>query len=713
MAPRKTTQPPELLRRTKPKVRGAVSAEGSTVAANLTQDARVVVTSPSRVVGSRGTAIAPKKAASATLQLKRLGKWADVTPRDLAKHVAQKLLKQATPKVLRTAELLGQLGTRLAPLAHPDIDGLRLMTLPALASMDPRLVLTILNRRTGKATTAIASSEEDEVAVLARVVEPDAWEALPGVSSGARLGQAPDGSYLVSARIEIDRIQAIRTAPGVLSLKASMPMQTALAQTTSSMRVCAGLLPATVAPGGGAGVVIGIIDIGCDFAHQNFRRADGTSRVLALWNQAGTAMPNSPYGYGRLYSSADIDAALQQSDPYIALGYPKLPNANFLKGIHGTHVTDIAAGNGRGSTVAGVAPEADIVFVDTAVKELSLIGAAGVGSGFGDSVQMVEAIKFVLDKAAGRPCVINLSLGTNGGPHDGSSLVEQSIDALVTAAPNRAVVIAASNSQDDNIHTMGQVAAGATLDLGWNVGDYGAEVEIWYAGSEQLEVTLLAPDGTSLATAQPGRTAALGSDGNPAVFISSRLGDPNNGDNLINIGLAPGMPSGAWTIRLRSLTAQPATFHAWIERFDPAQSTFANPVASHMLGSIATGRESIVVGAYDAHKPTLPLSYFSSAGPTRDGRQKPEISAPGHNVMAARSMTGNGIVKMSGTSMAAPAVTGLVALMLAEAVRNGGSLTSAQIRQRLIAGAELAPPAGGAGTWDSRYGFGRASATAI
>jgi len=117
---------------------------------------------------------------------------------------------------------------------------------------------------------------------------------------------------------------------------------------------------------------------------------------------------------------------------------------------------------------------------------------------------------------------------------------------------------------------------------------------------------------------------------------------------------------------------------------------------------------SLVVGSYDAHKPVKPLSFFSSAGPTRDGRQKPEISAPGHDVFAAHSRTGTGVTRKSGTSMAAPAVTGVVALILAEAHARGIALDAASLRRIVTESARSDPPP--AGEWDDRYGHGRIDA---
>lgn len=163
-------------------------------------------------------------------------------------------------------------------------------------------------------------------------------------------------------------------------------------------------------------------------------------------------------------------------------------------------------------------------------------------------------------------------------------------------------------------------------------------------------------------------------------------------------------------MRLHALTADDVPFHAWLERLDSGQSYFGHPVPSHLLGSLSTGKLSIVVGAYDARKTGEPAASFSSAGPTRDGRPKPEVCAPGVQVKAAQSRTKDGMVKMSGTSMAAPAVTGLVALMLAKAHKEGKKLTIADIRTRLKAGVK--PGAGPAG-WDPQRGDGRAGSGAI
>jgi len=377
---------------------------------------------------------------------------------------------------------------------------------------------------------------------------------------------------------------------------------------------------------------------------------------------------------------------------------------------------DIAAGNGRGSKLPGVAPEADLVFVEVSTSDIPWSGEKVVESSFGDSVQLLEAIQFIFERADDRPCVVNVSLGTNGGPHDGTTLVEQGIDAMVSVQPNRAVVISASNSYIDRIHASGKVDDGGSEDLKWfiSAGDWTEnELEVWYDGGDEFSLEIIDPNGASLGTVGLSESRRLlDADGNTLIFVSHRRTDPNNNDNVIGVFMDVGVDKGIWTLRLRGTNVVNGSFHAWIERDDQSQSSFESLGSErYTLGSISCGHNSIVVGSYDAHKASLPLSYFSSAGPTRDGRQKPEISAPGHDVLAAHSRTGDGLVRKSGTSMAAPAVSGVIALMLSEANERGFNFDINEIRDIIESTARDNPP--NSGGWEERYGHGRVDAAAI
>ncbi len=578
--------------------------------------------------------------------------------------------------------------------------------------IDPRIQLDLARRARGIVPPATASTARGEIAIIAKVSDLTSWSNRSEVFAGANLGTTPDGAHIVTARVPLSRIQVLRQLPYVQSIKAAQLLKPTLKSTIEEIKARADLLPPLTQGQQGKGVVVGIIDYGCDFVHRNFRHPDGSTRILALWDQTAEPGASSHLGYGQVYTQTEINAALRSVEPYSSLGHH--PG----RSSHGTHVMDIACGNGSGNRIPGVAPNAEIVFVQVSGSDVPWEGSDVVGSNFGGSVQLLEAIQFIFEQAGNRPCVINISLGTNGGPHDGSNLVEQGIDAIIADQPNRAVVIAASNAYDDGIHASGTVTTGNFVDLVWQMGQFDLthnEMEIWYSREDKFQLELIDQDDQSIGTLDLGANAEIFSPANELLFfVAHRQADPNNGDNTIGIfmnmrAMSASLPSQL-KIRLHGVEINNGQFHAWIERDDAGQSSFAPPHDNSLtLGSISCGQRSIVVGSYDANTSGQPLSWFSSAGPTRDGREKPEISAPGHNIWAANSSTEVGSTRMSGTSMAAPAVTGVIALLLAEARSLNLELSIEQIRDIL---AKTARNNLGSMTWNQRYGMGRVDASA-
>ncbi len=574
------------------------------------------------------------------------------------------------------------------------------------AELEPRLRRAVLAHRLGASGGGLGSTTPGDVAVVARVRSLDAWKNIPDVSVGATIGATPDGACIVTGRIRYESLDAVQAHGDVLSIESARPVRHELAATVGSLAAAPADLPKGTACNGGAGIVIGIVDVGCDFAHPNFLTKAGDTRLLAFWDQTAIPRLTSPYGYGRRFTPAEINSALaDKRDPYATLGYDVGPDP-----AHGTHVMDIAAGNGDGTGQPGIAPEADLVFVEVSISDVPTGDSGVVGSALGDSVRLLDAVRYVFDVAGRKPCVCNVSLGMNGGPHDGTSLVEQGLDAIVAEAPNRAIVIAAGNSENRGCHAEGRVPTTGHHDLQWrHLVAKGGELEIWYDGALRLRATIIAPDGTVLGPVPAGGILQLGANGAVNIFAGGRLDDPNNHDNVLGIWISAGVQAGDWTVRLESEDGRAVDYHAWIERADSAQTSFVSPTGSHNLNSIATGRDSIVVGCFDAHKAGDPTSSFSSSGPTRDGRKKPEVSAPGQDVFAAYSRSANGVARMSGTSMAAPAVSGLVALIFAECSRKGAALDVDDLRSKLMTGLN----GGNAGAWDAQRGHGRVHSSSI
>lgn len=516
-------------------------------------------------------------------------------------------------------------------------------------------------------------------------------DQIPGAQIVARFG------HVATCRVHAADVRAVRAHPRVASMKAARPVGPELTDvrpTRPGPRPAGVRHPVRGAPTG-AGVVVGVVDWGVDVLHPGVRRGDGTTRLLAVWDQRDGPGPTpQPYGYGRVHHRADIDAALRTPDAYRTLGlHPG--TADRGHGSHGCHVTDIAAGNGRGGGPSGVAPEASLVFVHLADR-----GTGGLAT-LGDSVRLLEAVDFVRRAAGRRPWVVNVSVGRHGGPHDGRTLIELAFDELLATAPGRFLVQSAGNYFQRRTHATGVLSQGQTRTLTFHTRPRDVsvnELEVWYDEEDALTVRLTPPGAVPGGWVPLGAQTELVAHGVPAGRLYHRASDPNNGDHHVDAFLLPSAPAGAWRLDLRGTRVVNGRYHAWLERDDACsgcQAVFTPGTAdaSCTLGTLATGHLPLVVGAYDGEDPARPVARFSSSGPTRDGRSKPDVLAPGVDVLAARSTPlgqaggPSRSTRKSGTSMAAPYVTGAVALCLQA---TGGQIDARAIRALVMSTARPA-----------------------
>lgn len=481
---------------------------------------------------------------------------------------------------------------------------------------------------------------------------------------------------IITCRVRRGDVQAIYDSPQVVSFKAARLLTSGAAGFDESIDLDFSEINRLTEETGsvtGKGVVIGIIDWGGDFAHVDFLNLDGTTRFLALWDQTTPATPKSPapFGYGSAYRRPEINAALKTAHPYQSLGYH--PGKGGPKGgSHGTHVMGIAAGNGR-SGVWGVAPEADIVFVH--------LGSGDVQSqmNLGDSVKLLEAIDFIRRTAGDKPLVINASVGRHGGSHDGRSLVEMAMDFFLENRLNTAICQSTGNYYQTDTHASGTVYPGRTETIIFTTDKADVtpnELEIWYPGRDVLLVEIEHADSKLRARCPINEDAELTVGGQVVGRVYHRSKEPNNGLNHVNLFLYTIAPFGEWKMTLYGERVVDGRFHAWIERDGgcaTCQSKFRSDFADRLTttGTICNGYNTIVVGALDTGKNGL--GSFSSSGPTIDGRTKPNLLAPGVGIWSAKSSPltqtqgGQKLIRMSGTSMASPHVTGAVALMLSAA----------------------------------------------
>lgn len=482
----------------------------------------------------------------------------------------------------------------------------------------------------------------------------------------------------------------------------------------------------------GDDILVGIIDVGgLDFCHPDFMDDAGKTRIVSIWDQGGDAFdPPKGRDYGSEILASDITFAIKESAGAKFSAYDLAPQSQQVQGSHATHVASIAAGR------SGVCKRSRIAAVMIALPDADLQRAKS----FYDTTRIVDALAYLYDLAAAeglKGVAVNISLGTNGGPHDASELLSRWIDTSL-AEPGRVVCVAAGNAGQETaqhegdvgywsgrVHASGRIpAAGLRKDLEWVVVGNGLEdiseneLEIWYRAEDEFAVELFTPGGQRIGPIAPGEQVEnLVLPDRTVVSIYNVLSDPKNGDNRISLYLSPfmgdpivGITAGSWKVRIAGKVIRNGAFNAWIERDDPSRGqtaqwrlpSFFGPnsfVDDSTLSSLACGPRITGVANYDEARELLNVT--SSQGPTRDGRFKPEIAAPGTNIVAACGFhPTTQWIEMTGTSMASPYVTGVSALMLSL----NPDLTAAQIGG--IIRRTSSPLPGSSYEWRNDSGFG-------
>jgi subtilisin family serine protease len=615
--------------------------------------------------------------------------------------------------------------------------------------LDPRLRLHAPRPARAAVTTAQHAEPKDLAQVFVEVANSDARKWIKRQRWVKDFVQVVDG--YCTATVVRDRIAKLAAHAGVTEVEAVRFYRPQLDVSVGSIHGWAPPANASQMTQG-AGVIVGIVDYGLDFTLTDFDDEKNDTRIRFLWDQQlkpeNAEQSPKKYKYGVEYSATDIDSAPA------AIRHKPVDADSDVSG-HGTHVAGIAAGNGStgdpdfpAGNYVGVAPGADIVFVH--LNREATVSQVGAPAGtLANSVNLIHAITYCFEKAdeLRMPCVVNLSMGFNGGGHDGNTEVEWAIDALLQR-PGRAVVIAAGNENrsDKHVYWRGSVNPSEPFELAWEMGmmlsngrtaiPHGDttpnELEIWYANDCELAVELVAPrnEQTSKPVEPDDPELPVEFAGGERALITSYGATPWQGSARIHIHLSEGtrtgkgIRAGVWTVRLHAkklgavATNEGAVrFDAWIERTIPddaprfMRSRFrgASPAGAITITTPGTARRAITVASCDSDLQQPQISEFSGRGPTRDGREKPDITAPGQSVFSTNAGAGPGTPARRvahGTSMSAPHVAGVVARLLSR----HHFLSAREIRDILVETADS--PQGAARQWDSAWGYGRVNAEA-
>lgn len=427
---------------------------------------------------------------------------------------------------------------------------------------------------------------------------------------------------------------------------------------------------------------------------------------------AGTGLP-APYSGAGVYVGI-VDTGISGSHPdftgRIASGFSFSPRSDPLRDTdgHGTHVAGIAAGDGASSSgeFTGMAPGSSL-----------LAGKAGTNSFF--TTDVIQVMDDILSFAGTTPVAINLSLGLVTGPHDGTSGFESAIASLATsgvsAGGRQVVVAAAGNERTAREHFQTTIPPFGLVNIPLSLETGGTLVDIWADGADRYTVT--ATLGSDSASA-PSGTSATSTGG--TVSVSNRTDAPPNGATHVTMFLTASTPSSPATIRLeRTRNGGGGKVDAYVDFLD---GTFPTATEAGTISEPANAMNVIAVGSFNTKSfrtgNPVPqnISSFSSLGPSRDGRIKPEVAAPGNVIYSTRAKEApdgnyweivsgfdNNYAVLAGTSMASPHVAGIAAL----AWESNPALTSSQMRERLKRTATPVPPVP-----NTTWGYGKADALA-
>lgn len=434
----------------------------------------------------------------------------------------------------------------------------------------------------------------------------------------------------------------------------------------------------------GRGVIFAIADTGIDYTHPVFRYGDGSSRILAIWDQTAENDGNSGVSYGRVYLQSEINNALNSEDPLAIV-----PVTDEIG--HGTFMTGLAAGNEvEDEEFTGIAPNADILVVklrqaDRCLKKFWFIAEDTPAY---EESDLIAAVNFMIAFAQGRgqEMVLYFGISSSRGDHTGRGAFAGYLN-LISLQSGRAVVLPAGNEGNAAHHFSSRSYEGIMYqDVEVRIADVkeGLYIEFWADAPDLYGVGFVSPTGEvveKLPTRVSLREALSFVFEQTKIYVVYERVEETTGATLIRIFME-NPTNGIWKIRIFQEEVYGGRFDLWmpITSFVQGEAVFLKPDPETTITEPGNSPENITVGAYSTETEGIYLD--SSRGFTRSGQVKPDFAAPGVNVRGP--IRGGLYTERSGTSVAAALTAGLAALMM----EYNPDYTGVQIKNYLIRGAK-------------------------
>lgn len=402
---------------------------------------------------------------------------------------------------------------------------------------------------------------------------------------------------------------------------------------------------------GGKGILVAVLDSGIDYFLEDFRNGDGSSRIAFLWDQE----------LGREFSKEELDAALAEKSREAA--YEKIPSID--RSGHGTAVAAIAAGSNPSALLRGVAPDATLLIVKLSQKQ----------NGYPHTLQLMQAVSWALKKARllGMPLAVNISFGNSYGPHDGSSLLTRFLDNA-SESGRTVICVGSGNEGASGGHFSGRLFEGEEQAAEIAVGEYERtlNIQVWKDYADEIDILLTSPSGQTAAVQYGargrldvilGQTEALIYAGEPSPYSVRQ----EIFFDLLAVGEF--VEAGIWKVRLipKKIVSGAVQMYLPGAQARSADTRFVRPDAELTLTVPSTAQKVITVGAMQPYYEAY--ADFSGRGERMSAQNrlvfaetKPDLTAPGVDLLVPAA--GGGSRSVTGTSFAAPLVTGTAALLM-------------------------------------------------